>query len=84
MDSEILAKLEAIEARLSTMESAIRDLQNRTPDIDEDTLVAIAAAVAAYLGVKAKVKAVRYVSKSNSWTLAGRTAVQRRSVPHVR
>ena len=52
-------------------------------EIPEADLIAIGAAVAAYFGHKAKVRAIRYGSQ-NRWAAASRNRIHDRSVPHVR
>ena len=65
----------ALEARVATLEA-----QQEIPEAD---LIAIGAAVAAYFGHKAKVRAIRYGSQTR-WAAASRGRVHDRSVPHVR
>lgn len=84
MESEELkAQLEALTKRVEELEGQVTFLKGRVPEVDEETIMEITAAVAAYLGVKAKVKQVRFAQRG-TWAAAGREAVQRRSVPHVR
>lgn len=71
----LLEKVSALEDRVATLESQ--------QEIPEEDLVAIGAAVAAYFGHKAKVRAIRYGSQ-NRWAAASRARVHNRSVPHVR
>ena len=71
----LTAQVKALEDRVSQLES-----QHEIPESD---LVAIGAAVAAYFGHKAKVRAIRYGSQSR-WAAASRGRVHDRSVPHVR
>ena len=68
-------KVAALEARVESLEDC-----RQIPEAD---LVAIGAAVAAYFGHKAKVKAIRYGTQ-NRWATATRSRVHDRSVPHVR
>lgn len=70
--TEKVTELEGKVARLEAMQ-----------EIPEADLIAIGAAVAAYFGHKAKVRAIRYGSQSR-WAAASRNRVQDRSVPHVR
>lgn len=74
------AKLDEILKRLSALEKQVSDLDQRVPVADEDTIMAITAAVAAYLGVKAKVRAIHYQTPSNRWAVQGRRAVHRHEV----
>lgn len=72
-----MERLEALEKRIAELEEQVRVLAS--PQLDEDTVLAISAAVAAYLGVKAKVRAIHYTSSSR-WASAGRQAVHRHDV----
>lgn len=68
-------KISGLESKVARLEA-----QQAIPDAD---LVAIGAAVAAYLGCKAKVRAIRFGSQSR-WATETRGRVHDRSVPHVR
>lgn len=76
------AQLAALLERVSSLEARVAELEG-TQEIPEDDLVAIGAAVAAYFGHKAKVRAIRYGTQ-NRWATATRGRVHDRSVPHVR
>ena len=52
-------------------------------EIPEADLIAIGAAVAAFFGHKAKIRAIRYGTQ-NRWAAASRNRIHDRSVPHVR
>ena len=86
MEDTQLQELRDLVAQLSEkvqgLEAEVADLQ-ATKEIPEADLVAIGAAVAAYFGHKAKVRAIRYGSQTR-WAAATRTRVHDRSVPHVR
>lgn len=73
---QLAEQLEALQARVDGLEGR----HDRIPETD---LVLIGAAVAAYFGHKAKVKAIRYGSQ-NRWAAATRGRVHDRSVPHSR
>ena len=68
--------------KLATMEAKVAALEAKQ-QIPEEHLVLIGAAVAAYFGHKAKVRAIRYGSQSR-WAAASRGQVHNRSVPHIR
>ena len=73
--AELVAKLSN---RLEKAESEIAELRKRSDaSIPEDVVVAISAAVNAFLGNKGKVKAVRY-SRHRTWAAQGRQSVQQR------
>lgn len=73
--AQLAGRVQELEERLSTLEEE--------QEIPEADLIAIGAAVAAYFGHKAKVRAIRYGSQTR-WAAASRTRVHDRSVPHVR
>ncbi|WP_445440041.1 hypothetical protein [Corynebacterium argentoratense] len=75
-NAQLLEKLEAVQARLAVVESELQELKQRSQqEIPEDVLLAISAAVSAYLGNKGKVKAVHF-SRHRTWAAQGRQAVQ--------
>lgn len=80
-NAEVLARLEEISARLAKVEAELAGLRENR-EVPEDVVMAISAAVAAYMGHRAKVKAVRF-HRQGAWTAQGRSFVQSRSVPHV-
>lgn len=72
----------ALTEKVVTLEAKVAALEAKQ-EIPEAHLVAIGAAVAAYFGHKAKVRAIRYGSQSR-WAAASRSRVHDRSVPHSR
>lgn len=72
----------ALAERITQLEAEVASLHASRP-VPEEDLVVIAAAVAAYLGYDARVKAVRF-AQSNRWTTEGRGKVHNRTVLHVR
>lgn len=84
-DTQLLELRDAVTAltqQIATLEARLAALEAKQ-QIPEADLVAIGAAVAAYFGHKAKVRAIRYGSQSR-WAAASRGRVHDRSVPHVR
>lgn len=79
---ELRDQVAQLSEKVQGLEAQVADLQ-ATKEIPEADLVAIGAAVAAYFGHKAKVRAIRYGSQTR-WAAATRTRVHDRSVPHVR
>lgn len=78
------AELLALRAELSRMATRVAELESPAPaaagaaataSIGEDTLLAIAAAVAAFLGAHARLRQVRLV-RSTAWAQQGRVTVQ--------
>ncbi|MFV0429265.1 MAG: hypothetical protein ACK5KO_07565 [Arachnia sp.] len=68
---DLVAQIRALEARVTSLEA--------TRSIPDTDLIAIGAAVAAYLGFSAKVRSVRYGSQSR-WVAESRGRVHDRSV----
>jgi methylmalonyl-CoA carboxyltransferase large subunit len=77
--AQLKQMLEAITLRLASMEGAATQAAPAPPPpeagISEETLLAIAAAVAAYLGHKPKIKQIRLVRTAN-WAQEGRVSIQ--------
>ena len=80
--NDMRGALEALAAKVTALEARVAELENAA-EIPEEDLIAIGAAVAAYFGHKAKVKAIRYGTQ-NRWAAATRERLHNRSVPHVR
>ena len=81
-NAALLAAVEKLTAQLKTLDERLAKLEARQ-EIPEEDLVAIGAAVAASLGHKAKVRAVRFGTQSG-WVQATREQSHNRAVPHVR
>ena len=81
-NAALLAAVEKLTAQLKTLDERRAKLEARQ-GIPEEDLVAIGAAVAASLGHKAKVRAVRFSAQSG-WVRATREQSHNRAVPHVR
>ncbi|MEJ5929212.1 hypothetical protein WG915_11410 [Corynebacterium sp. H128] len=80
-NKELQELVEKLTARLDSMESELAELKLRSDvEIPEDVLMAISAAVSAYLGNRGRVKAVKF-SRHRTWAAQGRQAVQTRK-PH--
>ncbi|WP_297739929.1 hypothetical protein [uncultured Tessaracoccus sp.] len=79
---ELQEQVQALTERLASVEAQLAAL-NSDKQIPEEHLVVIGAAIAAYLGHKAKVRAVRFRHQEN-WAAAARGRVHNRSVPHNR
>ncbi|HHV22647.1 MAG TPA: hypothetical protein GXZ30_14135 [Propionibacterium sp.] len=80
--AEVTDLLRSVSDRLDVIERRLTDLEART-EIPEDVVLAISAAVAAYLGHRAKVRAIHF-SRPGSWAEQGRQAVQSRAVSPIR
>ena len=79
---ELRDAVAALTDKVAELEAKVAKLES-LQEIPEADLIAIGAAVAAYFGHKAKVRAIRYGSQSR-WAAASRGRVHDRSVPHVR
>ena len=81
-NAELLEAVKQLTAQLKVLDERVAKLEARQ-QIPESDLVAIGAAVAAYFGHKAKIRAVRFGSHQR-WAAASRGQVHNRAVPHVR
>lgn len=79
---ELRAQVAALTSLVTDLQGQVRSLKEEV-ELDEETLMAISAAVSAFLGNRAKVRQIRFHA-GRAWAQAGRSSVQRRSVPHVR
>lgn len=70
--AELVGLVKQLQRRVDELEASVSSLVATRPIPEEDLLV-IAAAAAAYMGYKGKVKAVRY-SSLTGWSAAGRRA----------
>lgn len=80
---ELLSAVSALTARVDALESELVAVRAALPhpEVPDEVVMAISAAVAAFLGHRARLKQVRY-STSPAWAQQYRTAVQRRNVMH--
>lgn len=75
-NQELQALVEQLVGRLDAAEAEIAELRKRSDaSIPEDVIIAISAAVSAFLGNRGKIKAVRY-SRHRTWAMQGRQQVQ--------
>lgn len=81
--TDIAEVLRGVTSRLDAIESRLDLLEEDHQQVPDDVILAISAAVSAFLGHKAKVKAIHF-SRPGAWTAQGRQNVQNRVVPHVR
>lgn len=80
---ELRATIASLTEQLQALQERVTSLEGHHDQVPEADLVLIGAAVAAYFGHKAKVRAIRYGSQSR-WAAASRGRVHDRSVPHSR
>ncbi|AKK02576.1 hypothetical protein [Corynebacterium epidermidicanis] len=79
---ELQELVEKLARRLDEVESELAELKKRSDqEVSEDVLLAISAAVSAYLGNRGKVKAVK-LARHSTWAAQGRQQVQTRHTPH--
>lgn len=78
-EDELLALVAQMRAEIGALSRRVNELEQRmgagapaaAPEISEETLLAISAAVAAFLGVQARIRQVRVVH-SSAWAQVGR------------
>lgn len=80
--AELQEQVAALTERVTSLEAQLAAI-GAEKEIPETDLIAIGAAVAAYFGHKAKIRAVRFRHQEN-WAAAARGRVHNRSVPHIR
>jgi methylmalonyl-CoA carboxyltransferase large subunit len=75
--AELAARLPAVSPAVAEAAAAAPAVKipEPEPEISEETLLAISAAVAAYLGVRAHIKTIRLVG-SGAWAQQGRVFLQ--------
>ena len=81
--AEVAALIRSVDARLAAVEERLAALEAQQ-EIPEDVVLAISAAVAAYLGHRAKVKAIHFSRPGAAWTQQGRQVTQSRAVSPIR
>ena len=70
-DTELLELVKSLTERIDGLEIKIKALELHAQDVPEETMVAIAAAVAAYLGHRAKRRQPHFTT-SRSWSASTR------------
>jgi methylmalonyl-CoA carboxyltransferase large subunit len=71
---DLLARVEDLTRRVQWLESAVPDAQRAPTAVPPDVVLAISAAVAAYLGTRATVRQI-HLAGSAGWAQQGRAAV---------
>ena len=79
--SALSEQVAALSEQIAALQSRLDQFLAQQPDVPEDVVLAITAAVTAYLGHNAKVRQVRFTS-GRAWSQQGRDLVHSRSVPH--
>ena len=81
-ERELLAAVRALTERVERLEAELATVRERQEqDVPEDVILAISAAVASYLGLRAKVKQVHFRT-GQAWAQQGRVAVQGHRIIH--
>ncbi|HSJ19854.1 MAG TPA: hypothetical protein VK964_04705 [Nocardioidaceae bacterium] len=74
--AELLAAVRTLAERVDQLETELEAVRRTTePGVPDDVIVAVSAAVAAFLGHRAKVKQVHYRT-GQAWAQQGRVVVQ--------
>jgi methylmalonyl-CoA carboxyltransferase large subunit len=78
---ELSRQVESMAAQVEALEAELADVRHRLPheEVPDEVVLAISAAVAAFLGHRARLKHVRYRTGTDAWTQHGRAAVHRRT-----
>ena len=80
--AELLALVRSLADRIEQLEAEVASLRGeQAPGVPEDVVIAISAAVAAFLGHRAKVKQVHYRT-GQAYAQQGRAVVQGRHDVH--
>jgi methylmalonyl-CoA carboxyltransferase large subunit len=80
--AELLARIDELTRRVAWLEATLRDGPKAPTDVPPDVVLAISAAVAAYLGKRATVRQVHLRSHS-TWAKQGRAQVMTsHGIPH--
>jgi methylmalonyl-CoA carboxyltransferase 12S subunit len=80
--ADLLARIEELTRRVEWLEAGRPEGLAPPPDLPPDVVLAISAAVAAYLGKRATVRAI-HLSDSVGWAQQGRASIMgSHAVPH--
>lgn len=82
-DAELLELVKTLSARVESLEVEIKSLKLLHQNVPEETMVAIAAAVAGYLGFRAKKRQASFVTSRN-WQVTTRRSQHVHAPLHVR
>ncbi len=79
--AELLEALRSLSERVGHLEAELTQRREENPGVPDDVAIAISAAVAAFLGHRAKVKQMHYRT-GQAWAQQGRVVVQGRHNIH--
>ncbi len=72
---ELLARIDELSRRVDWLETMMLDGRPAPTALPPEVVLAISAAVAAYLGKRAKIRQVHLRRPSNTWAQQGRAAI---------
>ena len=79
--AELLEAVRSLSERVAHLEAELAQRREETPGVPDEVAVAISAAVAAFLGHRAKIKQMHYRT-GQAWAQQGRVVVQGRHNIH--
>jgi methylmalonyl-CoA carboxyltransferase 12S subunit len=80
--AELVARIEELTRRIEWLEASQADGPHVPTDVSPEVVLAISAAVAAYLGKRAKVRQI-HLRDSRTWAQQGRASVMgSHTIPH--
>ena len=84
-NAELLELVKSLSSRVDSLESEVRSIRMLTNDeVSEDVMVAIAAAVAAYLGHRARKRQTTFARNTAAWQAATRRSQLNHAPIHLR
>jgi methylmalonyl-CoA carboxyltransferase large subunit len=84
-NAELLELVKGLSQRLDSLEAEIKSIRMLTnDDVSEDVMVAIAAAVAAYLGHRARKRQATFARNTAAWQTATRRSQLNHAPIHLR
>jgi methylmalonyl-CoA carboxyltransferase large subunit len=84
-NAELLELVKSLSERVDSLESEIKSIRMLTNDeVSEDVMVAIAAAVAAYLGHRARKRQATFARNTAAWQAATRRSQLNHAPIHLR
>ena len=84
-NAELLELVKSLTQRIDTLESEVKSIRMLTNDeVSEDVMVAIAAAVAAYLGHRARKRQATFARNTAAWQAATRRSQLNHAPIHLR
>jgi methylmalonyl-CoA carboxyltransferase large subunit len=84
-NAELLELVKSLSSRVESLECEVRSIRMLTNDeVSEDVMVAIAAAVAAYLGHRARKRQATFARNTAAWQSATRRSQLNHAPIHLR